>query len=363
MMIKKMQKYNKIKNIDNNLRTYAAIDLGTNSCRLVIATPTPTSFRIIETFSRITRLGEGIINGNCLSKDAIRRTVRALKICSEVINEYAPIYRSRFVATAACRRADNCKEFMAEVKKQTGLNLEIISSQEEARLAVVGCVPLLNRNLKRVLVFDIGGGSTEISLARVTNTGKTFIEGYVSLPYGVVTVSEAFPNKEMTNLAYNTIVERTHKLLEDFEEKHHIFEAIRDQEIQIIGTSGTVTVLGAIQLNLTRYNRSAVDGISITKQDLDQSISKIRRMGTEGRKKHPCIGPLKADLTIAGCAIIEGICSFWPVSEITVADRGIREGMLLDMMHNRDQKTRRHNLYNRRNKRNYEHAKNKSGSH
>ena len=351
-----MQKYNKLRKADEVVRTYAAIDLGTNSCRLVIAAPTPTSFRVIETFSRITRLGEGIINGNRLSKDAVKRTIRALKICSEVINEYAPIYRSRFVATAACRRADNCKEFLTEVKKQTGLNIEIISSQEESRLAVVGCVPLLNRNLKRVLVFDIGGGSTEISLARVTNTGKTFIEGYISLPYGVVTVSEAFPNKDMTNLAYNTIIERTHKLLEGFEEKHHIYEAIQNQEIQIIGTSGTVTVLGAIQLNLPRYNRSAVDGISISKEDLARSITKIRRMGAEGRKKHPCIGPLKADLTIAGCAIIEGICSFWPVSEVTVADRGIREGILLDLMHSHQSKPKRRNFYGRKNtKRNNEH--------
>lgn len=358
-----MQKYNKLRKPDEGARTYAAIDLGTNSCRLVIATPTPTSFRVVETFSRITRLGEGIINGNRLSRDATRRTIRALKICSEIIGEYAPIYRSRFVATAACRRADNCREFLNEVKRQTGLNIEIISSQEESRLAVVGCVPLLNRNLKRVLVFDIGGGSTEISLARVTNTGKTFIEGYISLPYGVVTVSEAFPNKDMTNLAYNTIIDRTHKLLEAFEEKHHILEAVRNQEIQVIGTSGTVTVLGAIQLNLPRYNRSAVDGISISREDLERSIGKIRRMGAEGRKKHPCIGPLKADLTIAGCAIIEGICSFWPVSEVTVADRGIREGILLDMMHNRQQKNHHRIFYNRKNKRNNENDISKRGSY
>ncbi|MBR1648877.1 MAG: Ppx/GppA family phosphatase [Alphaproteobacteria bacterium] len=359
----KMQKFNRWRKEEEVTRTYAAIDLGTNSCRLVIATPSPTSFRVIETFSRITRLGEGIINDNLLSRDAVKRTIRALKICSGIINEYAPIYRSRFVATAACRRAVNCADFLSEVKRQTGLNIEIISSQEEARLAVVGCVPLLNRNLKRALVFDIGGGSTEISLARVTNSGKTFIEGYISLPYGVVTVSEAFPNKDMTDLAYNTIIERTHKLLESFEAKHHIFEAIKNQEIQVIGTSGTVTVLGAVQLNLPHYNRSAVDGISINRQDLLHSITKIRRMGVEGRKKHPCIGPLKADLTIAGCAIIEGICSFWPISEITVADRGIREGILLDMMHNHAKKSKRRNIYNRRYKRNNDHDKNKHGSY
>ena len=319
-------------------KNFAAIDLGTNSCRLVIASPTPASFRIVETFSKITRLGEGIINDNELSRPAMRRTINALKVCAGVIEEYAPIYRSRFVATAACRRAKNCKEFLDLVKKETGLTIETISSKEESRLAVVGCIPLLNRSIKRALVFDIGGGSTEISLARITNSGKTFIEGFVSLPYGVVTVSEAFPSQDMTNLAYDTIIERTHKLLKEFDEKHQISEAIKRQEIQVIGTSGTVTVLGAVHLNLPRYNRSAVDGISITKQDVDRAITKIKRLGDEGRKKHPCIGAQKADLTMAGCAIIEGLCSFWPIEEITVADRGIREGILLDLMHSNQNK-------------------------
>ena len=213
------------------------------------------------------------------------------------------------------------------------LNIEIISSQEESRLAVVGCVPLLNRNIKRALVFDIGGGSTEVSLARMTNSGRTIIEGFVSLPYGVVTVSEAFPNRDMTELAYNTIIERTHRILAEFEEKYHIAEAIKNQEIQVLGTSGTVTVLGAIHLNLPRYNRSAVDGLALSVQDVEKTIAKIKRMGDEPRKKHACIGMQKADLTIAGCAIIEGLLSFWNISEITIADRGIREGILLDMMH------------------------------
>lgn len=319
-------------------KTFAAIDLGTTSCRLVIASPTPTSFRIVETFSRVTRLGEGIINDNELSRPAIKRTVSALKVCAGVIEEYAPIYGSRFVATAACRRAKNCKEFLDLVKSETGLNIETISSKEESRLAVVGCIPLLNRNIARTLVFDIGGGSTEISLARVTNSGKTFIEGFVSLPYGVVTVSEAFPSSDMTALAYDTIIERTHKLLKEFDEKYQISEAIKNQEIQVIGTSGTVTVLGAVHLNLVRYNRSAVDGISITRQDIERAIAKIKRLGDDGRKKHPCIGMQKADLTMAGCAIIEGLCSFWPIEEITVADRGIREGILLDMMHSNGDK-------------------------
>lgn len=341
---------------DLTARNYAAIDLGTNSCRLVIASPTPSSFKIVETFSKVTRLGEGIINDNELSRPAIRRTISALKVCAGVLEEYSPIYRSRFVATAACRRAKNCSEFISAVKKETGLNIEIISPREEARLAVVGCIPLLNRNIKRALVFDIGGGSTEISLARVSNSGKTYIDGFVSLPYGVVTVSEAFPGSDMTDLAYDTIVERTQDILKDFEECYHIKEAIQNQEIQIIGTSGTVTVLGAVHLNLTRYNRSAVDGISISNSDLEKTIFKIKRMGQEGRSKHPCIGAPKSDLTIAGCAIIESLIKFWSISEITVADRGIREGILLDLMHsgqshNNYKKHRHGHFYNRRNRR------------
>ncbi|MBR1605318.1 MAG: Ppx/GppA family phosphatase [Alphaproteobacteria bacterium] len=347
----------KITKQDLTRQTFAAIDLGTNSCRLVIATPTPSSFRIVETFSKVTRLGEGIINDNELSRPAIRRTVSALKVCAGVLEEYAPIYRSRFVATAACRRAKNCAEFIAAVKKETGLNIEIISSQEEARLAVVGCIPLLSRNIKRALIFDIGGGSTEISLARVTNSGKTFIEGYVSLPYGVVTVSEAFPGNEMTDLAYDTIIERTQDILKDFEDRFHIMEAIRRQEIQIIGTSGTVTVLGAVHLNLSRYNRSAVDGLSVSKNDMERTIFRIKRMGAEGRSKHPCIGSQKSDLTMAGCAIIEAMLKFWPISEITVADRGIREGILLDLIHSGHQeshhfkKHRHYHFSDRRNRR------------
>lgn len=320
-----------------NIQTphYAAIDLGTNSCRLVIATPTPTSFHVVETFSKITRLGEGIIKDNQLSKAAMRRTVNTLKVCHSVLSEYAPIESSRFVATAACRRAKNIDEFLNMVHKEAGINLEIISPKEESRLAVVGCVPLLNRNIKRALIFDIGGGSTEISLARITEDGKTFIEGYVSLPYGVVTISEAFPNQEMTSLAYNTIIERTQNILSEFDAKHHIFDAIENQEIQVIGTSGTVTVLGAVHLGLSRYNRSAVDGLSISRVDIENVINKIKNMGDAGRRKHRCIGPSKADLTISGCAIIEALMTSFPISEITIADRGIREGILLDMIHNK----------------------------
>ena len=323
------------RNPDMAQNNYAAIDLGTNSCRLVIATPTTTSFRVVETYSKVVRLGEGIIQDNNLAPKAMRRTIQALKVCRGVIDEYMPIAASRFVATAACRRAKNVAQFVEMAKREAGIELEVISSKEEARLSVVGCLPLLTRNIKRVLVFDIGGGSTQISLARVTDSGKTFIEGFVSLPYGVVTISEAFAGHEMSTLEYSTVVERTQAILQEFEDKYHIRQAIANQEIQVIGTSGTVTVIGAVHLRLPRYNRSAVDGIAISAPDIEYTINKIKTMGVEGRCKHPCIGQSKSDLTIAGCAVIEALTTFWPISEITVADRGIREGILLDMMHAR----------------------------
>jgi len=221
----------------------------------------------------------------------------------------------------------------------------------------------LSCTIKRALVFDIGGGSTEISLARITDTGKTFIEGFVSLPYGVVTISEAFPAHDMTKLAYDTIIERTHKILQEFENRYQISEAIKNQEIQVIGTSGTVTVLGAVHLGLPRYNRAAVDGISISGDEMEKVVKRIKNMGHEGRCKHSCIGKTKADLTISGCAIVESLCTFWPISEITIADRGIREGMLLDMMHH--QRNNYFHPYGKRRrfrKKDYKNVQNKSGS-
>ncbi len=325
--------YRGIRNPGMSQNNYAVIDLGTNSCRLVIATPTTTSFRVVETYSKVVRLGEGIIQDNNLAPKAMRRTIQALKVCRGVIDEYMPITALRFVATAACRRAQNVAQFVEMARREAGIELEVISSKEEARLSVVGCLPLLIRKIKRVLVFDIGGGSTQISLARVTDSGKTFIEGFVSLPYGVVTISEAFAGHEMSTLEYSTVVERTQVILQEFEDKYHIRQAIANQEIQVIGTSGTVTVIGAVHLRLPRYNRSAVDGIAISAPDIEYTINKIKTMGVEGRCKHPCIGRSKSDLTIAGCAVIEALMTFWPISEITVADRGIREGILLDMMH------------------------------
>ncbi|MGD9639159.1 MAG: Ppx/GppA phosphatase family protein [Alphaproteobacteria bacterium] len=311
--------------------TFATIDLGTNNCRMLIAQPTPHSFQVVESFARVTRLGESIIETEKLSDDAMARTIKALKICANKMSK-RPISQARYVATEACRRAKNTNDFLNLVYKETGLTFEVISAEEESRLAVTGCVPLLNRNIFHTLVFDIGGGSTEISWAKVNPKGKTEIEGAVSLPFGVVTVSEAFTGVDLDKNAYQAVWNKTKSILTEFEKKHQITKLIESSKVQIIGTSGTITTIGAIHLELPRYNRQAVDGMNLRIQEIHKVQEMIKKMTKIDRIAHPCIGPLRADLTLAGCAIFEAICKFWPIEEITVADRGLREGVLLDLM-------------------------------
>ncbi len=310
---------------------YATIDLGTNNCRFLVATPTPHSFRVVESFSRITRLGEALVETEVLSEAAMERTIEALKICASKIANYKPV-NARYVATEACRRAKNGAEFISKVEQNLGINLEIINPQEEARLAVAGCVPLVNRNINHALVFDIGGGSTEISWARIANDGTASLEGMISIPFGVVTISESFSGKDLSDKAYDEIKEKTSSYLEDFSNKHNIISCIESHDVQMIGTSGTITTLGALHLGLPKYNRSAVDGMCLSFEEIRKIQNRIKKMPVAKRMKHPCIGPSRADLTLAGSAIVEALCDFWPIGEITVADRGLREGMLLEMM-------------------------------
>lgn len=319
--------------------TYATIDLGTNNCRLLIAQPTPKSFKVVESFSRVTRLGENLIENNMLTEEAIKRTISALKVCASKLKK-RPISQARHIATEACRRAKNGQEFIKRVKKETGLTLEIISSKEESRLAVAGCVPLLNRNIDNTLVFDIGGGSTEISWAGIDEDGQAEIKGFISLPFGVVTVAEAFKDRQMDYMAYEAVVDRAIHILKDFEKEHNILHHIENGQVQMIGTSGTITTLGAIHLGLSRYIRNAVDGLTLEFEDIKTVQDMVKEMSPKARERHPCIGRERADLTLAGCAILEAICSFWPIGEITVADRGLREGILLDLMQ-RDIKRKR----------------------
>lgn len=310
---------------------FAAIDLGTTNCRLLIATPTPTGFAVKETFSRITRLGEGLITDGVLSERAIKRTIFALKLCVKRLEKYKNV-KTRFVATEACRRAKNGAAFVERVKKETGLDLEIISFEEECRLGVSGCVPLINRNIRHALVFDIGGGSTEVSLAKIDQNSQAKIEGVLSFPLGVITVSEAFTGKGLSSAAYRAVVKKVLSYLQPFEHRYGILNLIEQGDVQMIAMSGTVTTIGAFHLGLPVYNRNVVDGMSLSYDDLAKAKRKLEKLPYAEKEAHPCIGPQRADLSLPGCAILQGICEMWPIGEVTIADRGLREGIVLDLI-------------------------------
>lgn len=319
---------------------YAALDLGTNNCRLLIASPVYSegeiwpSLRILDSYSRIVRLGEGLGKGGQLSEDAMQRTAKALKVCRSKLTKH-PKATVRFVATEACRRAGNAEKFLRLIASDVGMDIEIITNEEEARLAFYGCSSLLGSHARKALTFDIGGGSTEFMWAKREDATKLpEIIGWNSIPYGVMNLSEQFGGTAFTEMYFDEIVEKLAKLLRSFDEKHNIRDTIAEEAnaVQLLSTSGTVTTLAAIHLDLNRYDRSKVDGICLRMSDLRGAIAKLMDMSAAERYQHPCIGSQRADYIVGGCAILEAIHQVWPLDSITIADRGVREGIIMGLL-------------------------------
>ena len=311
--------------------TYAAIDLGTNNCRLLVARPTDNGFRVIDAFSRIVRLGEGVSATRVLSAAAMERTIAALKICAAKMSRRG-VTRARNIATAACRQATNCEEFVHRVLCETGLPIDIITSGEEAELAVAACSPLIDRATEYALVFDIGGGSTELMWLRVGDGGGTEVMAWTSLPCGVVTLAEDYGGRDVTAEIYQAMIDDVSRFLLPFEGQHAMRQRMNGRATQMLGTSGTVTTLAGVHLGLRRYDRSLVDGLRLRFDQAFRVSRQLQAMTYEERVGHPCIGSERADLVVAGCAILEAICNVWPVGNVRVADRGLREGVLLSLM-------------------------------
>jgi len=311
--------------------TYAAIDLGTNNCRLLIAQPDADEFQVVDAFSRIVRLGEGLESSQRLSKPAMDRAIDALIICAKKIHE-RKVRRVRCVATAACRKAKNCDEFIKRADEEAGIRLEIISAEEEARLAVAACQSLLEPEVRFALVFDIGGGSTELIWAKNDSNGSPKPIAVQSLPLGVVNLAERHGGGDFTRLEYEFLVNDICDDLSQFEKMYGINKIISENSVQMIGTSGTVTTLSGVHLGLKRYDRRRVDGLWLSSLNARNSAENLRSMTLEERSAHPCIGRDRADLVVAGCAILEAIYQIWPMERLRVADRGVREGLLLSLM-------------------------------
>jgi len=306
---------------------YAALDLGTNNCRLLIACPAPEGFKVIDSFSRIVRLGEGVGATGQLSGEAMERTIDALDICARKMRRRG-VTHSRLVTTEACRRASNSDVFIRRVQDQTGLALEVISHGEEAALAVRGCATLLDPSARRALVFDIGGGSTELTWLDLTGPGDPRVLGWTSLPHGVVTLAERVGCGCIAPDEFDAMVVEIVAELAFFEAAHDIARDVARGDVQMLGSSGTVTTLAGVHLGLERYDRSRVDGIYLEFADIERSTRVLSGMDCAERATQPTIGPDRADLVVAGCAILTAVMSVWPVGRLRVADRGLRDGIL-----------------------------------
>ncbi|MBI5260848.1 MAG: Ppx/GppA family phosphatase [Bradyrhizobium sp.] len=309
---------------------YAALDLGTNNCRLLIACPTHDGFRVVDSFSRIIRLGEGISATGCISEAATERAVAALSICRDKI-QFRRARRLRLIATEACRAASNAQDFRDRVAAETGIHLEVIDRETEAALAVLGCSPLVDPKGRGAILFDIGGGSTE--LVRIERDPhdkdrKPRIKSWMSIPLGVVTLAEHFGGRDVTAESYARMQQEVAGHIAPFAEVHG-----RDlADMHLLGTSGTVTTLAGIHLNLARYDRRRIDGIWLDDDEISATVTRLLGMSYEERANNNCISVERADLVLAGCAILDAIRHAFPLPRLRVADRGLREGMLVEMM-------------------------------
>jgi len=317
---------------------YAAIDLGTNNCRLLIARPSHEGFRVIDAFSRIIRLGEGLVGSGALCEPAMARALEALRICAGKVRKRR-VTRLRAVATEACRRAGNRRAFQERVERETGLVLEVIGVEEEVELALLGCAPLLAPDVPEALIFDIGGGSTEVAWLSAAGPesprgrlGGRELRALASLPIGVVTLAERYGQAATEASGFDAIVAEVSAALVPLHREAGLCEALAAGRVQMLGTSGTVTTLVGVHLGLPRYERARVDGTFLDFDTIRRVTRGLAALPLAERAANPCIGADRADLVLAGCAVLEAICRTWPVGRLRVADRGLREGILLSLM-------------------------------
>lgn len=323
---------------------YAALDLGTNNCRLLIATPAGSGFRVVEAYSRIVRLGEGLSQSGKLSDAAMERALAALKVSGEKVRR-RKVLKFRAIATQACRIATNGQAFVNRVANETGVRLQIITPQEEARLSVTGCLNLLDGRHEAALVVDVGGGSTELSwvdLKGAPPVGQPPIRAWLSVPIGVVTLAERFPEGDVaTEGWFRQMVDHVKTEIAAFKRADPMRPVFDADRAHLVGTSGAITSLAGMHLNLPRYDRNRVDGIWMSRGDCDAAAGRLLALSATERAAQPCIGPDRADLVLAGAAILQAVQELWPCNRVRVADRGLREGILLSLMSERANRRRR----------------------
>lgn len=311
---------------------FAALDLGTNNCRMLVAQRTRDGFRVVDSFSRIVRLGEGLALTGRLSDAAMARALDALEGCAVRLRR-KDLAAMRCVATQACRVAINGAEFIERVHAATGIALDVIAPEDEAQLAVAGCADLIDPSSHGALVVDIGGGSTELSFARARPDGAMpDLIDWVSLPLGVVTLADRHPEHPDRERWYDAMLRAAREQVASFDPPRVMAAAFAARRAHIVGTSGAATSLAGVHLALPRYSRKRVDGMWLRESQARAAISKLKALNPAQRAKVPCIGPQRADLVLAGAALLQAVLERWPSERIRVADRGLREGLILSML-------------------------------
>ncbi|WP_373492264.1 Ppx/GppA phosphatase family protein [Parasphingorhabdus sp.] len=313
------------------LRSYAAIDLGTNNCRLLVAKPSSDGFIVTDAFSRVVRLGEGLVETGQISSRAMDRAVAALSICADKLRR-RNVTLARSVATEACRRASNGDQFIERVRRETGIALDVITAEEEARLAVLGCQILLEPGEGPALIFDIGGGSTELVLVDTSGSAPEIID-WQSAPWGVVslTESEKFDGDDR-RARIEAFAAMRARVADSFASFAARLPRLDQCDYRLLGTSGTVTTLASLHLKLPQYDRNVIDGLIVPTESMREISNMLAHASPDERAEIPCIGRERADLVVGGCAILESILDIWPATRVGVADRGIREGILRSLM-------------------------------
>lgn len=320
---------------------FSALDLGTNNCRLLVAKPSRNGFKVIDAFSRIVRLGEGVGQSGEISWEAMDRAIAALSVCARKIRRNG-VTRSWNIATQACRSARNGDTFVERVHEATGIELEVLLPEKEADLAFTGCTPLLDHESDGAVLFDIGGGSTELMWIRLED-GVPKVVMWTSLPCGVVTLAERFGGIDVTAQTYESMVEEVSQLLAPAVADERLGGGFCGDKVHLLGTSGTVTTIAGVHLELDKYDRNQIDGRWIEVDEVHRVVSRLAEMDYDERAAHPCIGKGRADLVLAGCAIFEAINRAWPCERLRVADRGLREGMLIKLMNTADSEAAKSN--------------------
>lgn len=304
----------------------AAVDLGSNTCRLIISEVFSDGTRKnLEIFSRMVRLAENLSHSESLEPAAMERAISVLKTCSRKIKDYQPSH-IRCVATEACRRSSNSDFFRRSVKQKTSLKLEVISSEEEAELCLRGCEELLDPTIPYGIVFDIGGGSSEVMWVKVNPDNQGELLEFISLPFGVVGLSETYGT--YTGMVFEDIGHAIQQTLKEMKAYNEIQSLIKAKQVQMIGCSGTATTIAALKLELEAYDRQMIDGAIIKRKDIEKIKYMLWDMSPAERVAHPCIGPGRSDLVVPGLSIFAGIYDAFPVQDMCVADRGVRDGVI-----------------------------------